>query len=155
MIVFDLVCPDDHRFEGWFSSSADFTEQGDRGLLTCPVCGAADIRKAPMAPAVSTRVSERQGTTDSARGKQVANIELPAELKDAFAKIAKVQAEALKKSTWVGKKFAEEVRSQHYGEKDEAPVHGKATKEEAASLAEEGIAIAPILFPMADPDELN
>ena len=27
MIVFDLICDDGHRFEGWFGSSQDFAEQ--------------------------------------------------------------------------------------------------------------------------------
>jgi len=39
MIVFDLACPDGHRFEGWFGSSADYDDQRARGLLACPHCG--------------------------------------------------------------------------------------------------------------------
>ena len=52
MIVFDLCCPDGHRFEGWFASSDDFAGQRDRGLVECPQCGSAEVAKAPMAPAV-------------------------------------------------------------------------------------------------------
>ena len=73
----------------------------------------------------------------------------------AFHALAAAQGKALKDSTWVGDKFAEEARSMHYGEADETPIHGRATREEAVELAAEGIAVAPILFPVAPPDELN
>ena len=43
----------------------------------------------------------------------------------------------------------------HYGETDEAPIHGKATKDEAAEMVAEGITVAPLLFPVAPPDKLN
>jgi hypothetical protein len=39
MIVFDLCCANDHRFEGWFGSSADYATQRERGLVLCPQCG--------------------------------------------------------------------------------------------------------------------
>ena len=112
-----------------------------------------------MAPAVATSRAEpaEAAKIESKQpdGKQLANVELPPQLREAFVKLAQAQAKALEKSTWVGGGFAEEVRSQHYGEKDEAPVHGKATAEEAKALVNEGIAITPILFPVAEPDELN
>ena len=47
MIVFDLCCAaGEHRFEAWFASSDSFADQQARGLIGCPVCGDADIRKA-------------------------------------------------------------------------------------------------------------
>ncbi|WP_156442886.1 DUF1178 family protein, partial [Sphingomonas sp. CCH9-H8] len=49
MIVFDLKCTRTHVFEAWFGSSADYEDQRARGLLTCPICGDADIAKAVMA----------------------------------------------------------------------------------------------------------
>ena len=70
-------------------------------------------------------------------------------------KIVQLQAEALKSSTWVGEKFADKARAMHYGETDVAPIHGQATADEAQSLAEEGVEIAPILFPIASPGKTN
>ncbi len=154
MIVYDLSCPNAHSFEGWFSSSGDFEKQQDDGRLVCPVCDSANIRKAPMAPAVSSRQPDRSSATREDRQSAMQN-EIPPQVREAFAKLAKAQAKALESSTWVGGKFAEEVRSQHYGEKDAAPVHGKASIADARALVEEGIGIAPVLFPVADPDELN
>lgn len=161
MIVYDLQCSNGHRFEGWFGSSGDFEDQRERSLLTCPNCGSAVVEKAPMAPAVGAK-GNRTETASEARsadeGREVAqhsNTPLPAEVRHALEKLAQVQAKALEKSTWVGDKFADEARSQHYGETDEAPIHGNATRKEAEDLVAEGIAVAPILFPVAPPDKLN
>jgi hypothetical protein len=43
----------------------------------------------------------------------------------------------------------------HYGEADETPIHGRATRDEAEEMVAEGIAVAPLLVPVAPPDELN
>ena len=154
MIVFDLHCDNGHRFEGWFGSSADYDSQHAQGLVDCPECGSKTVGKAPMAPAVGAKgnKSEPRATSKDA---QLSNAPMPPEVEKALKQLAKAQAKALESSTWVGDKFADEARSQHYGEKDEAPIHGKATKKEAEDLAAEGISVAPILFPIAEPDKLN
>jgi hypothetical protein len=43
----------------------------------------------------------------------------------------------------------------HYGEREHATIHGQATPDEARALADEGVPIAPLPFPVAPPDELN
>ena len=150
MIVFDLCCSEGHRFEGWFGSSDDYSSQQERGLVTCPACGSSQVDKAPMAPAVPAKGNARaEQSTQMARG------EMPAEVKQALKALAEAQAKALEKSTWVGADFVEKARSMHYGEADEAPIHGQASKEEAEEMLAEGIAVAPLLFPVAPPDELN
>ena len=70
-------------------------------------------------------------------------------------KVAAAQAEALKSSRWVGESFADDARAMHYGDKPHAAIHGQATPDEARALFEEGVEIAPILFPIAPPDEVN
>lgn len=159
MIVFDLACIEGHRFEGWFGSSADFEDQRARGLLACPTCGASDVSKAPMAPAVPAKGNSRQEVlspeTRAPEARAMANSPMPPEMQKALAALAKAQAEALKSSTWVGDKFAEETRKMHYGERDEAPIHGQASLAEAKALIEEGVPVAPLPFPVAPPDKLN
>ena len=152
MIVFDLACDNSHAFEGWFRSSDDFADQQARGLLTCPLCDSAAVTKAPMAPAVSAK-GNRAGPVSIPRA--VANKPLPAEVAEAFKALAAAQAKALARSEWVGDRFASEVRSMHYGESDEKQVHGRATRDDALSLMEEGIAVAPLIIPILPPDELN
>ncbi|MFO6429555.1 DUF1178 family protein [Erythrobacter sp. W302b] len=155
MIVFDLSCHEGHRFEGWFASSTDYADQQARGLLACPSCGSAEVSKAPMAPAVPAKGNSRQDVVPPEASRQVANTPMSAEVQKALAALAKAQAAALKNSTWVGDKFAEETRKMHYGERDEAPIHGQASLAEAKALIEEGVPVAPLPFPVAPPEKLN
>jgi hypothetical protein len=155
MIVFDLSCHDGHRFEGWFGSSTDFEDQRARGLLACPSCGSADVTKAPMAPAVPAKGNARADVLLPENARPMANTPMPPQVQQALAALAKAQAEALKNSTWVGNKFADETRKMHYGERDEAPIHGQASLAEAKALIEEGVPVAPLPFPVAPPDKLN
>lgn len=155
MIVYDLICDQSHRFEGWFGSSDDYVEQLERGLLSCPHCGSEAVTKAPMAPAVPAKGNTRSDMVTSRDTSQLSNQPMPPEVQQALNKLAEAQAKALKKSTWVGDKFAETSRRMHYGETDEKPIHGQASLEEAQSLVDEGIAVAPLPFPVAPPDKLN
>lgn len=152
MIVFDLACPVGHRFEGWFASSQAFDSQRAQGLVGCPHCGSSEVAKAPMAPAVPAKTNSR--VADAGRKNSVAG-NLPPEVAKAMHALAEAQAKALKDSTWVGDQFAEQSRAMHYGEQDQATIHGQATRAEAAALVEEGIAVSRLPFPVAPPEELN
>lgn len=154
MIVFDLSCTQGHRFEGWFGSSGDFEDQRARGLLACPNCGSGEVSKAPMAPAVPAKGNSRQEAL-APETRPMANTPMPPHVQQALSQLAKAQAEALKNSTWVGDRFAEETRKMHYGERDEAPIHGQASLAEAKALIEEGVPVAPLPFPVAPPEKLN
>ena len=150
MIVFDLRCsPAGHVFEGWFGSSGDFEDQKQRGLLTCPLCGSAEVGKALMAPAVGAK-----GNRSPAAPADLFS-STPDEVKAMLAAAAAVQRKLLEGSEGVGDRFADEARAIHLGEADARPIHGRATREQAESLADEGIAIAPLPFPIAEPGEEN
>lgn len=158
MIVFDLQCgPLGHRFEGWFGSSQDYEDQRKRGLVSCPSCGSADVAKAIMAPNVGRKGNQLSATRPptQAENAAVANVPLPPEAVAMLKAVAAMQAEAIKSSTWVGESFAEDARAMHYGEKDVAAIHGRATADEARDLIEEGIAVAPLLIPIVPPEEAN
>jgi len=133
MIVFDLQCGGDcGTFEAWFRSTADYEEQRAGGLVQCPVCQSANIDKAPMAPRVPRKGSDNP-----------------------IAKLAAIQAEMLKDSRWVGDQFTETARAMHSGEIESAQVHGNATLEQAQSLADDGIPIAPLPLPVTPPSQVN
>lgn len=160
MIVFDLECrAGGHRFEGWFSSSQDYDAQRARGLLACPQCGAPDVDKAPMAPAVGRKGNQfpRPVPAKSAKPQpmQAGAPAMPAEAVRMIHALAMMQAEAIKQSRWTGESFAEEARAMHYGERDAELIHGQATPEEAKDLLDEGIAVAPLPFPIVPPGETN
>lgn len=178
MIVFDLQCaPGGHRFEGWFGSSDDYAGQQARGLLTCPVCGSDAVSKAVMAPAVGRKSNQaplarsESKAADPAPGAgpaaappakspspaqvPLAPVPLPPEAVAVLKAIVQVQAEAIKASTWVGDKFADDARAMHYGDKDVAPIHGQASPQEARELIEEGIEITPLLIPVVPPEQAH
>lgn len=157
MIVFDLECRGGgHRFEGWFGSSSDFESQQARGLVSCPQCGSADVVKALMAPNLGRKGNQMPGPSSKPEApRPVANAALPPEAAVLAQELAKMQADALKQSKWVGGDFAEQSRAMHYGEREHEVIHGQATPDEARDLHEEGIAVMPLLFPVAPPEEIN
>ncbi len=133
MIVFDLQCRDSgETFEAWFRSNADYEEQRNAGLVECPFCQSANISKAPMAPRVPKKGSDNP-----------------------LARLAAMQAEMLKELRWVGDKFAETARAMHNGEVDREQVHGQATLEQAKSLVDDGVSVAPLPLPVTPPNQVN
>lgn len=143
MIIFDLKCePQGHVFEAWFASSDAWEEQRARGLVSCPLCGSSDLAKAPMAPAVPVK-----GNTLFSGA--------PESVKDMLAAAAAAQRELLQGSEAVGDRFAEEARAIHLGEAERRAIHGQASRAEAEGLIEEGVPIAPLLFPVVEPGEEN
>ena len=149
MIVFDLRCASaGHVFEAWFGSSEDYESQRERGLVVCPMCRDSDVAKAPMAPAVPKKGGAIVASTDMMSAP-------PAAVKEMLGKIATLQREMLKSSEWVGDRFASEARAMHVGDTESRPIHGQTTPDQAASLAEDGVPVAPLLFPVAPPAEEN
>jgi hypothetical protein len=133
MIVFDLQCRDGgETFEAWFRSTADYEEQREKGLVECPFCQSANVEKAPMAPRVP-----RKGSGNP------------------LARLAEMQAEMLKESKWVGDKFAETARAMHSGEIEREQVHGQATLQQAKSLVDDGVPVAPLPLPVTPPNQVN
>jgi hypothetical protein len=133
MIVFDLHCLDGGEiFEGWFRSNADFDEQRQADLVRCPFCQSARVAKAPMAPSVPRKTTS-----------------------GALAKVAALQAEMLKDSRWVGDEFTDTARAMHVGEIEPAQVHGNATLEQAKSLVDDGVPVAPLPLPVVPPTQVN
>ncbi|MGV7119712.1 DUF1178 family protein [Sphingopyxis sp. 550A] len=154
MIVFDLCCAaGEHRFEAWFASSDSFADQQARGLIGCPVCGDADIRKAVMAPRVGAKSNQMVAApvtppADSAEPS-------PELVRKVLAEIAAKQAEMLPQSRWVGRDFAAAARAMHEGRAAEDLIHGQASPQEAQALHDDGIAAMPLLVPVAPPDAIN
>lgn len=65
----------------------------------------------------------------------------PAKMVEAMKMLRQAQTFIEKNFEPVGKNFAEEARKIHYGEADKRNIYGEATKEEAKSLADEGIEV--------------
>ena len=119
MIRYQLQCARGHGFEGWFGGSADYDEQRAKGLLGCPECGSAEVEKAIMAPSVKR--SDKTGAIAAA-----------------------IRNEIAENCDDVGENFTEEARAMFYGEKPSRGIYGKATRQDAKAMAEEGIPALPL-----------
>jgi len=163
VIIFDLKCAEeDHRFEGWFGSSHEYTEQKARGLLDCPICGSKNIVKAAMAPNLGRKANRepvRSKPAEDPTGPRVApvssKLSVPPDYQELIGQLAKAQEKMLANSEWVGDKFANRARDIHYGDAAETPIHGTASQEEVADLADEGIAALPLPLPVLPPKSKN
>lgn len=133
MIKYALVCAQAHPFEGWFGSSADYDDQSARGLITCPACGSAEVRKQIMAPAVS-------GT--KARGSDaVADPNMRSMMMEAMAR---VRSHVTDNFDYVGDRFAAEARAIHEGASEDRGIYGEASAKEVRALIEDGVQVAPL-----------
>lgn len=157
MIVFDLGCAGGHVFEAWFGSSEDYEAQRARGLVTCPICDSGEIDKAVMAPRIG-RKGNQQAQLPTPKGKAVPmanDASSPEQVKAMLNALAEAQSEALKKSDWVGDRFADEARAMHLGETEHRAIHGQATAEQARDLIDDGVPVAPLPFPVRPPGADN
>lgn len=131
MILFELRCGKGHGFEAWFRNGEAFEAQAAEGEIACPLCGATEVQKAPMAPRIG---KQRSGGDEALRQKAGEVMQQLAELRQ------KVEANC----DYVGDRFAEEARKIHYGETEERGIYGETTAEQAGELAEEGVTFARI-----------
>jgi hypothetical protein len=130
---YSLVCDNDHKFDAWFRSAEAFDEQSSRGIVTCPICNSPKIGKGLMAPSVSRANSEKVSVSI---GHPQQN-----QLREALRALRnKVTTEA----DYVGDKFADEARKIHFKEVDARGIYGEATREEVASLIEDGVDFMPL-----------
>ena len=134
MIVFELICADRHRFEGWFASAGDFEGQKARGLLSCPVCSDSSIEKLLTAKIGRPEAEIPPSVQPPAQPVQPRHLH---EFIDAI----------LLNTENVGRDFPSEARRIHRKEARERSIRGVATGEETRDLLEEGIAVMPLPIP--------
>jgi len=139
MIVFDLICTDQHRFEGWFASGEDFASQKSRGLLACPVCGGAHVEKLPAAKIRKQSEPAAYAPTSAVQAGKTEQIN-----------VSRIIDYILMHNEDVGKGFAEEARKIHYQETPQRSIRGVATRTEAEELHDEGIPVFSLPIPPQD-----
>lgn len=140
MIVFDLGCDHDHRFEGWFSSSEDFDRQQREHLLSCPMCGSQEINRLVTAARVNTGRAEAPAPTSREQAAaQYANFDA--------ARMLKLISHIVENTEDVGRAFPEEARKIHYKEAPERQIRGTASPQEVDSLRDEGIDVVALPVP--------
>ena len=139
MIVFDLGCENNHRFEGWFASGEDFERQHKRRLITCPVCSNVNVVRLPHASYVNSGATPKPAPGAGGAGQQYANV--------GKEMLVKLVEQIIEHTEDVGSAFPEEARKIHYRESPERRIRGTASREEAEELVDEGIEIVALPIP--------
>jgi hypothetical protein len=126
MIRYDMECDAcGHAYDGWWKDSATWERLATEGLLSCPACGSARVRKALMAPAVRRRA------------------ETPTSTPDVKAILRAVRRSIERDFRNVGSGFAAEARRLHEAG-EPGRIYGEATPEEIRQLADDGIPVGQV-----------
>lgn len=160
MKVFDLHCSQEHVFEGWFASQQDFSQQMERGLVECPVCGCKQLRKGLSAPRLNLGAAEpARAAQASASDNASPKVSQPAvdsqKLQALQAAWLQASRKIVENTEDVGEKFADEALRMHHGEEPERPIRGQATPAQAQALLEEGVPLMPLLLPKVSKETLQ
>jgi hypothetical protein len=159
MKVYNLACPLNHQFEGWFSSEEDFSSQKERSILCCPMCDSVEISRMPSAPYIGGKGHSHGHSSFDALEKAAVNMpstndtmHLSSEKKVLFqekmqAMMLHVVREIMEKTENVGESFAEEARKIHYKESPERSIRGVTTVDQVAELMDEGIEVYSLPVP--------
>ena len=173
MIKYQLICDQNHEFEGWFQASAAFNAQAESGLLRCPLCDSDQVKRALMTPNLAS--PKRRKAIEPPLAEPAPNSANPpltnpmlanptpaqqsapptkSEQVQAFgaalAELRQLQQKITKDCRDVGDNFAEEARKIHYGEAEAEGIYGRATHEEREALEDEGIDVLDM--PWLPPD---
>lgn len=136
MIRYALTCPNGHSFESWFQSAEAFDRLAGAGHLSCSTCGAAEVTKSLMAPAL--RPARSAAPEQAPR-----HLSTPTPAETALADLRRKVEE---NSEYVGMNFASEARAIHDGDAPDRAIYGEARLDEARKLIEDGVPVAPLPF---------
>jgi hypothetical protein len=140
MIVYELICAEEHRFEGWFASADAFEQQRDCALLTCPICSSAAVERLPSARIRRGAHAPVEHAPAEPATKQTAGAEGAMTLASFIDHVVRTTED-------VGATFPEEARRIHYEEAPRRGIRGTASRKDAEALAEEGIAVFSLPIP--------
>ncbi len=145
MKVLNLRCAQQHCFEGWFGSEDEFARQLAGSEIACPLCGDTNAMRLPSAPHIGAGRQdrpERPGGTVAASPQASPEVTLQSQWLRAMRRV-------MNSTEDVGERFPEEARRIHYGEVEERGIRGRASREDADALREEGIEVMALPVPDA------
>ena len=146
MKKFNLICDQEHEFDGWFSDSEAIAAQAAQGFLDCPYCGSLNVRKRLSAPHLST-LKKDERLAPPAPKKPTQKMSEMAVMHMALKQLQKtIKAEF----TDVGNHFADEARKIHKGEETPQNIYGQCSDSEREELADEGIEVFAVPWPNDD-----
>lgn len=137
MIIYDLKCEKDHKFEGWFKDRLAYEEQKAQKLIACPICGSVQIEMVISSISIMGK-DARSSKRDSVK-----------ELSP--MKAIKIFHEYIEKNFEnVSDKFADIALKIHHGEEERRNIRGTTTEREEEILREEGVEFFKIPIPKFD-----
>lgn len=158
MLIYDLICDSQHKFEGWFRNSDDLLSQQERAILRCPVCDSAHVIKKLAAPNISKK-SSSAAMGQKPSGGQLRTLEANKGSAKAYSEMQNVlnKVHSFIDSNFedVGNEFASEALSMHKGEKEAVNIRGTASAKELKDLAREGVTALPLPMKPGDKTKLN
>lgn len=134
MIKYQLLCKNDHKFDGWFPNIAEFERQQHKNLLICPMCDTTRVDRAIMSPAVGKTPAKKTKFKD-----YTDHITSDTMIPSAQAKniLRRIRKHIVTEFDNVGDKFVKEYRKHEKGERDDQ-FYGTPTQEEVKKLLDEG-----------------
>ncbi|MES2564748.1 MAG: DUF1178 family protein [Pseudomonadota bacterium] len=144
MIVYNLGCTNEHRFEGWFASADEFERQQLEKLLNCPMCGSDNVSRLPHASYLSTGSAQpaaEAAASPRPKGVPRTYANLGEEL------LVNLIDRVIENTEDVGRAFPEEARKIHYKEAPERHIRGNASSKEVDALRDEGIEVVALPIP--------
>jgi hypothetical protein len=141
VIRFDLICLNDHEFDGWFSDNNAFEDQRKQGYVNCPICNSSQIEKQLMAPGIPTKSNQLD---PGERAKPMLSAGNNPTMQQLRQQIRQLRDHVTANAEDVGKDFAQTAREIHHEEQPARPIYGQASVDEAKSLLEEGVEVMPL-----------
>ncbi|MDR2200381.1 MAG: DUF1178 family protein [Deltaproteobacteria bacterium] len=140
MLIFDLVCHNDHAFEGWFKDLSELEKQIEDKLLSCPVCGSTKITRLPS----TFGIGRSKAGALPAKSAGADALPGPAALQETKKAMLLRQLESLSEKLRedfadVGPQFTTEALKMHYGAAPKRNIMGMSTEQEEEVLKSEGI----------------
>ena len=147
MKVLNLRCGQQHGFEGWFASEDDFVAQSERGAIACPLCGVTDVLRLPSAPRLNVaRHAAPEARPAATTAATSTSMSTAMTMQSQWLRAVR---HVMSSTEDVGERFPEEARRIHYGEVEERGIRGRASREDAEALREEGIEVMALPVPDA------
>ena len=128
MAKYNLLCTNDHSFEGWFASEKEYLSQKRKKMIACPLCDDTAIRRALMSPNIAKKSVSKKDNNSFFNGR---------------AAVKHLRSWISENCENVGDRFAIESRKADAGERDDH-IHGTATEQEIKELHKEGIGVIKI-----------
>ena len=150
MIRYSLKCDNDHTFDSWFRSAADYEQLQKQNLISCTLCGSNHVTKLLMSPAVrrarpAQPKPQAEGKSETITKSAVAQKHpnnltgfLTAPTSQLETTMAALRKHVEENSEYVGENFAAEARAIHEGAAPERAIYGEAKAQDARALIGRG-----------------